>query len=137
MITGRYLTFHIEQFLRAYSELGVTLPSTAHQLYSGRTDLVCHDIYSYLLGSLTLGAIYIPTRFFWSVSTFGWTRISRRNAVRRPSRTVRHGEADPLISDPAAQRNSVIATWWLAHGRRISSQVRIFFISKYDASNAA
>jgi hypothetical protein len=124
VILGRFLTCHIGQILGKYSEIGVVLVSAPHHLLSSRTDLACHDIYSYILGVLVVMIVYFPLRYVWNVSRYGWTTLTRKNAIRRASRDAGHAEADTVVPDiPAWPDRRAIIAGCLSQLRRLTFQV--------------
>ena len=135
MLIGRFLTVNGELWLESVYSINIPKQlQTGHILPSGRTDLVCHDIYSFLFGVALLALIYIPFFFVYHSIYAKFFRLERKNALRRtnsdPSNNLRGyvGIFDPEESEQSSLNVLTkirlgLTTWWLIKGKRYLKKV--------------
>jgi hypothetical protein len=128
LFVGRHATALIHERLAA--SMSIQLPSTfvAKKLMSGRTDLVCHDVYSYILGFVICALIFFPLSWLFNLIRFGYRGLKRRNAVRRRSLTQQGSQSSmdgeeepenfPARSSLYTKLRLTLITWWLVTGRK-------------------
>lgn len=135
LFVGRVLIFEIDVRLLPLLSLDAPIDYKTRELASKRYDLLCHDIYAYMLGSFVLFLLYMPIRLVASIFRFGVTKLRRRNAVRRQSHAqptfeeLLEYEDDVYRDDrlPLLVRARLsIVTWWLTKGRRFLKKTIAF-----------
>jgi hypothetical protein len=106
-------------------------------LPSGRHDLVCHDIYAFLLGAVVLAVIFFPLQLTFNFIYVSFFRISRKNALRRSNSERSNDlrgyvgifEPEEEMPEPLNLVTRIklgLITWWLVRGKRYLKKVLCF-----------
>ena len=141
MILGRFLSIELESFLE--NTFSLVIPKHLQDttvLKSGRFDLVCHDIYSFILGTFAIAALCLPfyCTYVWTYNIF--CRLKRKNAVRRRTNSGLNNQLrgfDGIFDDEehdeqeslswARKLQLFITTWWLMRGKNYLERVNSVF----------
>jgi hypothetical protein len=138
VVLGRFLTLKTESWLEEY--YSIVIPRQLQDriiLPSGRHDLVCHDIYAFLLGAAVLAFIFFPLQLIFNFIYVSFFRISRKNALRRSNSERANNlrgyigilEPEEEMPEPLHLMTRIklgLITWWLVRGKRYLKKVLLF-----------
>ncbi len=134
MLLGRFLTIKAESWLEEH--YFVNIPRQLQDIImlpSGRNDLVCHDIYAFLVGVAVLSVILFPLQLISNLIYVSFFRISRKSALRRSNseRLNVGGNGILLLPEPLTFMTRIklgVVTWWFVRGKRYVKKVFKFLI---------
>lgn len=141
VILGRFLTLEGEIWLERHFSIDIPRHlQDKTMLPSGRTDLICHDIYSLFCGFVFCAIIYFPLRWLYHSIYVSPFRLPRQNALRRSNSaggSNLRGYVGILESEEAETQLTIVEkirlgliTWYLVTGRKYLNKVCSSLLSR-------